>query len=128
MNKFLYKKVLIQPVMKTIIGVKSYKKNTNLIGILYTLYSRERNEIRIGYIDKIEELEDYITKNDYEIIEQRLGNKRESKLLQVTLKEIGYKVSKNSGNYIYSQQLVSHLNILGWPTGKYKSKKKKLFK
>ena len=128
MNKFLYKKVLIQPVMKTIIGVKSYKKNTNLIGILYTLYSRERNEIRIGYIDKIEELEDYITKNDYEIIEQRLGNKRESKLLQVTLKEIGYKVSKKSGNYMYSQKLISHLNILGWPTGKYKSKKKKLFK
>ena len=98
-------------------------------GIIYSLYSDRLHLIEIGFAESDMELEAKIFKNKLTLLDKKEGKKKELNLLINVLGELGFKNSENL-NFKYSDNLMRHLLVLGWPVGQslYKQRKiKKVF-
>tara|TARA_Y100001968_G_C19243142_1_gene660491 strand:- start:473 stop:874 length:402 start_codon:yes stop_codon:yes gene_type:complete len=83
--------------------------------IIYTIYRISDKKIFIGYGNEPTQIKiDYFNHEDI-LIETRSGTKNELNILKATLLELGHCQDNNFGFYEYSQSLIRHLKILGWP-------------
>ncbi len=96
-------------------------------GVIFTLYSDKHNLLKLGFADHNTVLENKILFKEFILIDKKKGTKRELKLLLDTLHELGIKDSGNL-NFKYSNQLMRHLSILGWPIGKSLYKQRRIKK
>ncbi len=128
MNYQLFEKTLVKPIKKTNLLLTFHKQaNASLSsGIIYTLYNKNDEIIKIGYAKNRNEFLSCIYKKGYNLVDKRFGTEREYKLLSITLKEIGYISNPKQSKFDYSSELINHLSLLGWPIGYFsKSRKKK---
>ena len=86
-------------------------------GIIYTLYSDKFNLLKVGFAKNNLVLENKLPRKDFIILDKKRGNKKELNLLINTLNELGVKISYNL-NFKYSNTIIRHLAILGWPIGR----------
>tara|TARA_B100000700_G_C14793726_1_gene737164 strand:+ start:57 stop:446 length:390 start_codon:yes stop_codon:yes gene_type:complete len=106
--------------------VPYYKLKEDLeIGYIYTYFNVLKNKMLIGFIQSSEIPTILYKENGYMFIEKRSGTKRESDLLKKTLLELGHEDNNSTGIYNFSKELINHLNILGWPIGKFKKYQKR---
>ncbi len=118
----IHKKIKISLNGQSIKNIKNspqYKK-LNIIppqGYLYTSYEKGNKVIRIGFIQYLNKLKMIYQDIDYEILGQRKGTLKEERLLKATLNEMGFYTKNREGEYHYSNSLMRHLKILGWPIG-----------
>jgi len=96
-------------------------------GVIFTLYSDKHNLLKLGFADNNMVLENKILFKEFILIDKKKGTKRELNLLVDTLHELGIKGSGNL-NFKYSNQLIRHLSILGWPIGKSLYKERRIKK
>ena len=96
-------------------------------GMIYTLYSDKFNLIEIGFAENNEVLETKLMKKNFILLDKKKGKKRELNLLIKTLNEFNIKFSDNL-NFQYSNLLMKHLSILGWPVGRSLYKQRKIKK
>ena len=98
-------------------------------GIIYTLYSDKSNLIKIGFAKNNKILDIKLFKNDFILLDKKEGKKKELNLLIKTLNELNMKFSDHL-IFQYSETLLRHLFILGWPVGgslyKHRNIKKEL--
>ena len=85
-------------------------------GILYTLFSDKDNYVEVGFAKNNSFLEKKLLEKKLIQLDKKGGNKLDFYLLKETLKEIGLK-TRNEESYEYSDILMRHLKILGWPIG-----------
>ena len=96
-------------------------------GMIYTLYSDKFNLIEIGFAENNEVLETKLMKKNFILLDKKKGKKRELNLLIKTLNEFNIKFSDNL-IFQYSNLLMKHLSILGWPVGRSLYKQRKIKK
>ena len=96
-------------------------------GIIYTLYSDEFNSLQVGFAENDRVLEKKLSSEALILLDRKKGNKKELILLIFTLKELGMKYSENL-YFKYSNSLMRHLFILGWPVGRSLHKQRKIKK
>ena len=96
-------------------------------GVIFTLYSDKHNLLELGFVDNNSVLENKIMFKELILIDKKKGTKRELNLLVDTLHELGIKDSGNL-NFKYSNKLIRHLSILGWPIGKSIYKQRRIKK
>ena len=96
-------------------------------GMIYTLYSDKFNLIEIGFAENNEILETKLMKKNFILLDKKKGKKRELNLLIKTLNEFNIKFSDNL-IFQYSNLLMKHLSILGWPVGRSLYKQRKIKK
>ena len=121
MNYELFEKALARPLMISVTEL-SFNKNKNEdvgSGLLYTIFNKEKGIINIGFTYEINRLEFNSTKIHF----KRLGSIREEKIIKETLKELGHFPRTGNDTYNYSNNLIKHLRIMGWPVGPESSKK-----
>ncbi len=86
-------------------------------GILYTLYSDRFNSIEVGFAENDEILKNKLLRSDLILLDKKKGKKQDLNLLIKTLNELEISFS-NKLNFRYSNILIRHLSILGWPVGR----------
>ncbi len=106
---------------------KEYRKfissSLNLIpqkskfGILYTLYSDRLNSIEVGFAENDKILKNKLLGSDLILLDKKKGKKQDLNLLIKTLNELEISFSSKL-NFRYSNILIRHLSILGWPVGR----------
>ena len=96
-------------------------------GIIYTLYSDEFNSLKVGFAENDKVLEKKLSSEALILLDMRKGKKKDLFLLVKTLKEFGIKYSGNF-YFKYSNSLMRHLSILGWPIGRSLYKQRKIKK
>jgi len=96
-------------------------------GIIYTLYSDKFNLIEIGFAENSEILETKLMEKKFILLDKKKGKKRELNLLIRTLNEFNIKFSADL-NFQYSNILMKHLSVLGWPVGRSLYKQRKIKK
>ena len=96
-------------------------------GIIYTLYSDESNSLKFGFAENDNALEKNLSREALILLDMKKGNKKDLYLLINTLKELGIKYSDNL-HLKYSNSLMRHLTILGWPVGRSLYKQRKIKK
>ena len=90
-------------------------KNT-ISGILYTLYNIDDRGLKIGFTHDIRKVRAIDNDQKFSLIGHRNGSFKEFFILKLTLKELGYN-KESGGSYLFSNQLVKHLQTLNWPVG-----------
>ena len=85
-------------------------------GFLYTLFSDKDNYVEVGFAKNNSFLEKKLLEKNLILLDKKVGNKIDFYLLKETLKEIGL-MPINEESYKYSEILMRHLEILGWPIG-----------
>ncbi len=120
MNYALYEKSITKLVMQSVIdlSVKVSPKKIQPNGILFTIYNKKENLVKIGYVDKLSEIKLQNLCEENQLVDKRYGTKREFELLKITLEEVGHKSITSSGFDAYDIGISKLLNVLGWPTGK----------
>ena len=115
---------------------KNYRKlksSFNLItkksefGIVYTLYSDRLNSIEVGFAENDKILKNKILQSDSILLDKKIGKKQDLNLLIKTLNELNINFSRQL-NCRYSNILMRHLSILGWPVGRSLYKQRKIKK
>ncbi len=96
-------------------------------GIIYTLYSDKLNSLKVGFAKNDRVLEIKLSNDSSILLDRKKGNKEELILLINTLKELGFRYSKNF-SFKYSSCLMRHLSTLGWPIGRSLYKQRKIKK
>ena len=96
-------------------------------GIVYTFYSEEFNSIKVGFAENKRVLEYKLSIDKLILLDTNKGNKKDLFLLVKTLKEFGIKYSDHF-SLKYSNSLMRHLSILGWPIGRSLYKQRKIKK
>ena len=96
-------------------------------GIIYTLYSDESNSLKFGFAENENVLEKNLSREALILLDMKKGNKKDLFLLISTLEELGIKYSDNL-HFQYSNSLMRHLTILGWPVGRSLYKQRKIKK
>jgi len=96
-------------------------------GIIYTLYSDESNALKFGFAENDNALEKNLSIETLILLDMKKGNKKDLFLLITTLKELDIKYSDNL-YFQYSNSLMRHLTILGWPIGRSLYKQRKIKK
>ena len=96
-------------------------------GIIYTLYSDKFNFIRVGFAENIKVLETKLMRKGLILLDKKRGREKELNLLINTLSQFDIKYSGNL-NFRYSNILMRHLSILGWPIGRSIYKQRKIKK
>ena len=102
-------------------------KNKFKDGIIYTLYSDESNSLKVGFAKNDNVLEKKLSREALILLDMKKGNKKDLFLLISTLEELGIKYSDNL-HFQYSNSLMRHLTILGWPVGRSLYKQRKIKK
>ena len=96
-------------------------------GIIYTLYSDESNSLKFGFAENDNALEKKLSREALILLDMKKGNKKDLFLLITTLNELGIKYSDDF-HFQYSNSLMRHLTILGWPIGRSLYKQRKIKK
>ena len=96
-------------------------------GIVYTLYSDRFNSIEIGFAKNDKILQNKILKSNMILLDKKIGKEHDLHLLIKTLNELDIKFYSKS-NIRYSNILIRHLSILGWPVGRSLYKQRKIDK
>ena len=96
-------------------------------GIVYTFYSEDFNSIKVGFAENERVLEYKLSIDKLILLDTKKGKKKDLFLLVKTLKEFGIKYSGNF-YFKYSNSLMRHLSILGWPIGRSLYKQRKIKK
>ena len=65
--------------------------------LMYTFYSKERREIKIGHTKYLESLINSLLKSGYLLVEKRFGCKNEERLIKETLWELGLNPKNDQG-------------------------------
>ena len=86
-------------------------------GILYTLYSDRFNSIEVGFAENDKILKNKLLRSDLILLDKKKGKKQDLNLLIKTLNELEISFSSKL-NFRYSNILIRHLSILGWPVGR----------
>jgi hypothetical protein len=86
-------------------------------GILYTLYSDRFNSIEVGFAENDKILKNKLLRSDLILLDKKKGKKQDLNLLIKTLNELEISFSSKL-NFRYSNILMRHLTILGWPVGR----------
>ena len=114
---------------------KLIKSSTNLdfinqnskFGIIYTLYSDKFNSIEVGFAENDKKIEKKLSTSDSILLDKRRGKERDLYLLIKTLNEIDSNLPSKF-SFIYSNSLIRHLSILGWPVGRSLYKQRRIKK
>ena len=85
-------------------------------GIVYTLYSDRFNSIEVGFAENDKILKNKLLQSDLILLDKKKGKKQDLNLLIKTLNELEISFSSKC-NVRYSNILMRHLSILGWPVG-----------
>ncbi len=99
------------------LNILNQVKDKTSKGKIYTSFSESDKTIKIGYSKNIYKTWSDEQKIGYRIIAKREGSIREKSILDETLRELGYRAKYKEGCYEYSERLMRHLDILGWPSG-----------
>jgi len=86
-------------------------------GIIYSLYSDKSNSIEIGFAQNNKILQNRVLEKGSILLDKKRGKKKDLDLLIKTLNELDIKISSKL-NFKYSNILIRHLSILGWPVGR----------
>ena len=86
-------------------------------GIVYTLYSDRFNSIEVGFAENDKILKNKLLRSDLILLDKKKGKKQDLNLLIKTLNELEISFSSKL-NFRYSNILIRHLSILGWPVGR----------
>ena len=86
-------------------------------GIVYTLYSDRFNSIEVGFAENDKILKNKLLRSDLILLDKKKGKKQDLNLLIKTLNELEISFSSKL-NLRYSNILMKHLSILGWPVGR----------
>ena len=86
-------------------------------GIVYTLYSDRFNSIEVGFAENDKILKNKLLQSDLILLDKKKGKKQDLNLLIKTLNELEISFSSKL-NFRYSNILIRHLSILGWPVGR----------
>jgi len=86
-------------------------------GIIYSLYSDKSNSIEIGFAQTNKILQNRVLEKGLILLDKKRGKKKDLYLLIKTLNELDIKISSKL-NFKYSNILIRHLSILGWPVGR----------
>ena len=113
----IFEKALITPIFESLaelslLKAKSRKSNK---GIVFSYIKKEDRSLTIGFnADKNIELgsKESISEN---LLKNRIGSKREERLIKMTLNELGFYPIDGKDCYHHSKQLERTLKILGWP-------------
>ena len=108
-----FEKEMAKNVIEVIIELSELNKlkNKTTPGNVYTSYDPLNKVIEIGYDSRYNI--DFSSRSRF--VKSRKGYKREVKLLEATLNELGYPSLSRKYQYKYSIRLLQHLKILGWP-------------
>ena len=96
-------------------------------GIVYTLYSDRFNSIEVGFAENDKILQNKILQNDSILLDKKRGKEEKLDLLIKTLNELDINISRKL-NFKYSDTLIRHLSILGWPVGRSLYKERRIKK
>ena len=89
------------------------------------------NSIEIGFAENKKVLENKLMNKEFILLGRKTGKKTNLNLLIKILKELDIKCSNDlldTLNYKYSNTLIRHLSILGWPIGNSLHKQRKIKK
>ena len=119
MNYIKFDEAMVAPITEVIVGLSIYEqsKRQQAIGYIYTLYKKDNNMVKIGFLEANYKIELITENSDWIMIETRSGSKREEKLLKSTLIELGFHPGNRGDDYVYSRKLIKYLKTLGWPIG-----------
>ena len=123
MNYEIFEKALTRSSMISVteLAISREKFREIKVGHLYTILQADKRLINIGFTFDMRRLK---IKNN-EIYFERLGSEREAKIAKETLKELGYFPQSGNNIYSYSNRLIKHLRLMGWPVREKPSKKLK---
>ena len=93
------------------------KRNSLKDGFIYTLYSDNSNLIEVGFTQSNKIQENILMNEKFILLDKKKGSLKELRTLKRTLEELGVLILNNK-YYKYSELLIRHLNILGWPVGR----------
>ena len=115
-NKMYFKKICID--YNKIISLNlNFVPNKSKLGLIYTLYSDRFNLLEVGFAENNKILETKLLKNEFILLDKKIGKAEHLNLLIKTLKELNFEFSSEL-SYKYSNILMKHLSTLGWPVGK----------
>ena len=115
-NKMVLKK-LNKEYRKFISSSLNLVPQKSKFGILYTLYSDRFNLIEVGFAENDKILKNKLLRSDLILLDKKKGKKQDLNLLIKTLNELEISFSSKL-NFRYSNILIRHLSILGWPVGR----------
>ena len=115
-NKMVLKK-LNKEYRKFISSSLNLVPQKSKFGILYTLYSDRFNLIEVGFAENDKILKNKLLRSDLILLDKKKGKKQDLNLLIKTLNELEISFSSKL-NFRYSNILMRHLSILGWPVGR----------
>ena len=125
-NKMYFKKLSID--YNKIISLNlNFVPNKSKLGLIYTLYSDRFNLLEVGFAENNKILETKLLKNEFILLDKKIGKAEHLNLLIKTLKELNFEFSSEL-SYKYSNILMKHLSTLGWPVGKSLYKQRKIKK
>ena len=111
---------------RTIVNIKSTRLMRPIVNnkstesrLIYILFNQKNNQIKVFHES---EKKPSLLSKGYQTIGNKLGTKRESKLINIILEEL-YKLDFTNG---YKEKLISYLNTLGFNTISSKKISKKM--
>ena len=125
-NKMVLKK-LNKEYRKFISSSLNLALQKSKFGIVYTLYSDRFNSIEVGFAENDKILKNKILQRNSILLDKKKGKEQDLNLLIKTLNELDINFSSRL-NFRYSNILIRHLSILGWPVGRSLYKQRKIKK
>ena len=125
-NKMVLKK-LNKEYRKFISSSLNLAPQKSKFGIVYTLYSDRFNSIEVGFAENDKILKNKLLQSDLILLDKKKGKKQDLNLLIKTLNELDINFSSKL-NFRYSNILIRHLSILGWPVGRSIYKQRRIKK
>ena len=123
----VFKKDIKKEYRKFISSSLNLAPQKSKFGIVYTLYSDRFNLIEVGFAENDKILKNKLLPGDLILLDKKKGKKQDLNLLIKTLNELEISFSSKL-NYRYSNILIRHLSILGWPVGRSLYKQRKIKK
>ena len=125
-NKMVFKKIN-KEYCKLISSSLNSAPQESKFGIVYTLYTDSNNLIEVGFAENYNMLHKKLLHSDSILLDKKRGKKQDLFLLIKTLNELDINFSRKL-NFKYSETLIRHLSILGWPVGRSLYKQRKIKK
>ena len=94
-----------------------FKRNNLKDGFIYTLYCENSSLIEVGFTQSNKMIENKLMHEKFILLDKKKGSLKELRTLKRTLEELGILILNNK-YYKYSELLIRHLHILGWPIGR----------
>ena len=123
----VFKKYINKEYRKLISKSLNLAPQKSKSGIVYTLYSDRFNSIEVGFAENDKILKNKVLQSDSILLDKKIGKEQDFNLLIKTLNELNIKFTTKL-NFRYSNILIRHLSILGWPVGQSLYKQRKIKK